>query len=360
RITLAAYPELTAKLLAGRTLLHRRIEERGLSHLVESFDPDRYNKNATLAENLLFGLPRGPLLADGALAQQPYFTEVLGKAGIADRVAGIGFEIACTMVELFADLPPDHPFFDQFSFISADELPDYQALVNRYGSRVTYHSLAGDDRVKIIALSLRYVEARHRLSLIDADFEAQFVLARKIFARGLPNDVKGAVEPYDPDAYNGATSIQDNLLFGRIAYGQAGAIERVGEVMTEVLEELGLHEAVYGAGLDFNVGPGGKRLTASQRQRLGLARAILKRPDILVIDAALAVLDTPTQELILENVLKSSGSRAVIWVLARPYQAKFFDRILVIDEGRVIEEGTAPDLEARGGRFTALAAGPRG
>ncbi len=359
-ITLETHPELTPKLLAGRALLRRRVEERGLSHLVESFDPDHYNKNATLAENLLFGLPRGSLLAEGALVKHPYFAEVLGKAQIADRTADMGFEIACTMVELFADLPADHPFFDQFSFISADELPDFQALVNRYGARVTFSSLADDDRAKLLSLALRYVEARHRLGLIDTDFEAQLVLARKIFARSLPDDLKDAVQPYDPDAYNSATSVQDNLLFGRIAYGQARADERVGEVMTQVLDELGLHEAVFSAGLDYNVGPGGKRLTASQRQRLGLARAILKRPDILVVDAALAVLDTTTQERILDNVLKSSGSRAVIWVLARPYQAKLFDRVMVIDEGRVIEDGTAQDLEARGGRFTALAASPRG
>ena len=103
---------------------------------------------------------------------------------------------------------------------------------------------------------------------------------------------------------------------------------------------------------------GGKRLTASERQLLGLARAILKRPDILVVDAALAVLDTPTQEQILKNVLASSGSRAVIWVLPRPHQARLFDRVLVIDDGHVIEEGEPETLEARGGRFTALAASP--
>ncbi len=360
RVSLETHPELITKLLAARELLHKRIEERSLGHLVERFDPDRYNNNASLAENLLFGLPCGPLLAEGALAQHPYFDEVMSRSHIADRVAGMGFEIARTMVELFADLPADHPFFDQFSFISADELPDYQALVNRYTGKVSHSDLTEDDCGRLVSLALRYVESRHRLGLIDDDFAAQIVLARKMFARGLPDNLKGAVEPHEPSAYNGATSIQDNLLFGRIAYGQAKAQERVGVLLTEVLEELGLHEAVYAAGLDFNVGPGGKRLTTTQRQLVGLARAILKRPDILVVDAALAVLDTSMQKMILDNVLKSSGSRAVIWILARPYQAKLFDRTLVIDEGRVIEEGTAEDLDARGGRFTALAASPRG
>ena len=359
RISPDTHAELTTQLLKARALMHQRITERGLSHLVERFDPDRYNKNATLEENLLFGRPRGGTFAEGCLSEHPYFEEILRDAHIADRVVTMGLEIARTMVELFADLPPDHPFFDQFSFISAEDLPDYQAMVNRYGRFVSYDSLPDDDRTKFVRLALRYVEARHRLGLIDPDLEAQFVLARKVFARRLPDHLKSAVDPYDPAQYNGASSIQDNLLFGRIAYGQAQADERVGDVMTEVLEELGLHESVFDAGLDFNVGPGGKRLTASERQLLGLARAVLKRPDILVVDAALAVLDTQAQEKILRNVLESSGSRAVIWILGRPHQARLFSRVLVIDNGHVVEEGAPDALEARGGRYTALAQSPR-
>jgi len=358
RITVDTHAELTAQLLTARAQLQQKIDDRGLSHLVESFHPDRYNKNATLEENLLFGRPCGVAFAEGRLPDHPYFEQVLRDAHIADRVVTMGLEIARTMVELFADLPANHPFFDQFSFISAEDLPDYQAMVNRYGRRVTYDGLPDDDCSKFVSLSLRYIEARHRLGLIDADFEAQLVLARKIFASGLPEALKSAVDLYQVDAYNGAASIQDNLLFGRIAFGQAQAEERVGEVMTELLAELGLHEAVFDAGLDFNVGPGGKRLTGSERQLLGLARAILKRPDILVVDAALAVLDTPTQEKILQNVLKSSGSRAVIWILARPYQARLFKRVMVIDDGHVVEEGVPESLEQRNGRFTALAASP--
>ena len=358
RISPETHPELTPRLLEARGLLQERIAECNLGHLVENFDPDGYNHNASLEENILFGRPRGQSFAEGHLPEHPYFEEVLRDAQIEDRVVTMGLEIAHTMVELFADLPPDHPFFDQFSFIAAEELPDYQAMVNRYGKRVAYDALPDDDRASFIGLALRYVDARHRLGLLDPELEAQIVLARKIFTKRLPDHLKGAVEPYDPAAYNGAASIQDNLLFGRIAYGQAQAEERIGEILTEVLSELGLHEEVFDAGLDFNVGPGGKRLTASERQLLGLARAILKRPDILVVDAALAVLDTPTQEKILKNVLESSGSRAVIWILARPHQARLFDRVLVIDDGQVIEEGLPETLEARGGRFTALAASP--
>ncbi len=349
------HPELCTKFMYARRVFGDLIKKRGLAHLVESFHPDKYNRNASLGENLLFGRPCGPFLGEGALVSHPYFQETLHKAQIADAMVTMGYEIATTMVELFAGLPADHPFFDQFSFISALDLPDYKGLVNRYSSNISWESVDDDDRVKLLTLALRYEDARHRLGLITPDIAAQVVLARKTFRRNLPDALQDAVRLYDPENYNAASSILDNLLFGRIAYGEAKARDRVLELLSELLGELELHEAVYDAGLDFNVGPGGKRLATPTRQRLGLARAILKRPDILVIDAALAVLDTPTQEKILQSVLASSGSRAVIWVLGRPEQAVLFDRVLVIDGGRVVEEGKAQDLLARNGPYAALA-----
>src|SRR3546814_17718942 len=68
--------------------------------------------------------------------------------------------------------------------------------------------------------------------------------------------------------------------------GQAGAEQVIGDALAEVLDDLRLRETVIEVGLDFNVGIGGSRLNAVQRQKLALARALLKRPDLLVANAA--------------------------------------------------------------------------
>ena len=57
--------------------------------------------------------------------------EVLDETGLTDELVEVGCEVAETMIELFADLPPDHEFFEQFSFIAPDDLPDFQALIAR-------------------------------------------------------------------------------------------------------------------------------------------------------------------------------------------------------------------------------------
>jgi putative ABC transport system ATP-binding protein len=180
--------------------------------------------------------------------------------------------------------------------------------------------------------------------------------ARNAFAKELPAELARKIEFYDRDHYNGASNIQDNILFGRMAFGQAGAERRVGALIAEVLDKLDLRNVVVEVGLDYNVGVAGKRLTAGQRQKLGLARALLKRPDLLIINDATAVLDGASQQRLLDNVLSANAGRGVVWVLGRPAQAQHFDRVLVMQGGKVVEEGTPKELASRNGHYAELVA----
>src|SRR3546814_4533416 len=84
-------------------------------------------------------------------------------------------------------------------------------------------------------------------------------------AENRPESLAGSIEFYDEDRYNSAASLQDNILFGRLVYGQAQAAAIIGQAIGEVLDSLGLRHAVLEVGLDFQVGIAGKRLTAGQR-----------------------------------------------------------------------------------------------
>ncbi|HMB75921.1 MAG TPA: ABC transporter ATP-binding protein, partial [Kiloniellaceae bacterium] len=151
-------------------------------------------------------------------------------------------------------------------------------------------------------------------------------------------------------------SLQDNILFGRVAHGRAQAREIIGRATTEVLDALGLRKTVIEIGLDYQVGVGGKRLSAVQRQKLGLARALLKQPDLLVVNEAVAVMDGATQVRLLEKILDYRQGRGVVWTLQRPSLAQKFQRLVVLDSGRVVEEGDFADLDNPGSVFTRLMA----
>jgi putative ABC transport system ATP-binding protein len=347
-------PDLARRVLEARATLMRRLAESDLGRLVEPFHPERYNNNASLAENLLFGTPVGATFEPDRLPENPYMAEVIRATAIGQDLMEMGLKIAETMVELFADLPPGHLFFEQFSFISAESLPEYQSILQRIAKQGV-GAMDANDRTRLLALPFKYAEARHRLGLITPERQARLIAARQFFARNLPEPLSGTVEFFDPERYNAASSLQDNILFGRLVYGQAQAASRIGALITEVLDSTGLRTAVTAIGLQFQVGVAGKRLSASQRQKLALARALVKRPDFLVIGEATAVMDGPTQNRVMSAVLAEFEGRALFWVLHRASLARGFDHVLVVSGGRVIEHGAPESLNRPGSSFAELA-----
>ena len=127
----ASQADLTNQFLNARAEFRDRLTDPDIAALVEGFDPGKYNENATLGENLLFGTPVGDTFDMDNLAQNKYVISVLESQGLIDDLLDAGQQIASTMTELFADLPAGHPFFEQFSFISSDDLPEFQAVLTR-------------------------------------------------------------------------------------------------------------------------------------------------------------------------------------------------------------------------------------
>jgi putative ABC transport system ATP-binding protein len=147
------------------------------------------------------------------------------------------------------------------------------------------------------------------------------------------------IEFFDPARYNAAASLQDNILFGKIAYGEADAATRIPVVLHEVLDELSLREAVVDVGLGYEVGTGGSRLSLAQRQRTAIARAVLKRPDLLILNEATNALDGPAQGKVTEGIRMEFAGRGVVWALHRASLARNFDRVLVMSGGKLQEQG---------------------
>ena len=126
-------PDLAEKILKARHTLHGRLQDPAYAGLIEPFNADRYNKNLSVAENFLFGTPVGKEFDGDNLAANPYMQSVLGETGLDQDLLRMGLSIAETMVELFSGLSPDNPLFEQYSFISADELPNVRLLLQQIG-----------------------------------------------------------------------------------------------------------------------------------------------------------------------------------------------------------------------------------
>jgi ABC-type thiamine transport system ATPase subunit len=346
-------PGLAEDILRARETMRDRLSHPEVIDLVERFDIARYNRNATMAENLLFGTPVGKVFDMDSLALNPYVRKVLIDTGLSGDLLTVGHKLAETMLELFSDLPPGHELFERFSFIAYDDLPSVKDILSRVAS-LGLERIPESERNLLLGLPFKLIVTKHRLGLIDEALEARILQARRQFADNLPQDMRASIAFFDPLQYNSAASLQDNILFGKIATSQAGGSAQIGALMRQILDELSLRSLVLTIGLDYQVGTGGTRLSVSDRQKVAIGRALLKRPAVLILDQASAVLDPAAQNRLVTNVLASREGFAVFWVLNRVDLAERFDHVLVMEHGRLAEQGAYDELLGRDGSMRRL------
>jgi subfamily B ATP-binding cassette protein HlyB/CyaB len=152
--------------------------------------------------------------------------------------------------------------------------------------------------------------------------------------------------------------LQENVLFNRSVRDNialtdpAIPIERVVAAATLA----GAHEFVLELpeGYDTIVGERGSSLSGGQRQRIAIARALITNPRILIFDEATSALDYESERIIQQNMTKIASGRTVFIIAHRLSTVRNTDRILTIDRGRLVEEGTHDDLIKTGGRYATL------
>ena len=107
-------------------------------------------------------------------------------------------------------------------------------------------------------------------------------------------------------------------------------------------------------GYDTVVGARGHRFSGGEKQRLAIARTLLRDPRVLVLDEATSALDTGTERAVQAALDEAGRGRTTITIAHRLSTVRHADRIAVLDAGRVVESGTHDELVARGGRYAAL------
>jgi ATP-binding cassette subfamily B protein len=161
-------------------------------------------------------------------------------------------------------------------------------------------------------------------------------------------DLRGSIGAVPQDAFLFSDTIENNISFGKD--------KATKEEIVSVAKDAVVHENIIGFSKQYDtvLGERGVTLSGGQKQRVSIARALLKDPNIYLFDDCLSAVDTETEEEILKNLKKASEEKTTLIVSHRVSSAKNADKIIVLEDGKVLQEGTHSQLNSRKGYYQKL------
>jgi len=148
-------------------------------------------------------------------------------------------------------------------------------------------------------------------------------------------------------------SVRDNILYGRPDATDAAMVDAATKAEAQAFIAT-LSDPAGRTGYDAHVGERGVKLSGGQRQRIAIARVMLKDAPILLLDEATSALDSEVETAIQSSLYRLMEGKTVVAIAHRLSTIAAMDRLLVLDQGRVVEEGDHASLLARGGLYARL------
>ncbi|MEJ3595459.1 ABC transporter ATP-binding protein [Pseudomonas bubulae] len=282
------------------------------------------------------------------LLSSRYIEPLLDVAGYAEILRSASGQLDAVQA-IFAARPlpePDQPQPPrdgsiELRAVSMAYAPDQPDVLHDVSLRIEPGSMtaligaSGSGKTTLVRLIARFFDAREGCVLVGG-----------VDVRHMSDSqLAGQISQIFQDCYLFQGSIADNIRIGKPT---ANADE-----ILEAAQQAGLGELVgrLPQGLDTPVGEGGARLSGGERQRIAIARALIKEAAILLVDEATAALDAENQHVIARTLARLRGQRTLVVIAHQLSTVSMADRIVVLDHGRVAEQGTPAALLAAKGRY---------
>jgi len=334
-------PDLASAVARARlALTEREGGRKSVADVVEFWDRRAFNENASVAENVLFSMPKAAPARLKQLYEDPDVLAVFGGTEAESALAGIGLDVVAAMAELLRTVSADSRLMKDLNLFRVEELPVYERIAQRAETKGV-ERLTHKERSRLAGVAFELTPARHRLGVLNEKWRAAILSARELFE---PVRSKGdRFVAFDSDKFVPGLSLRDNLLAGKPRLNRRDRWGKIDEFLVSLLADLNLDTEVKIAALDSPVASGGPGMSSSSRLRLALIRALVRRPRFLILDSVAATA-TKDDSRLFDLIISQLGESGLLYGVASDVGARRLDRAIVLKDGTVVRSGLTDEV----------------
>ncbi|WP_386624266.1 ABC transporter transmembrane domain-containing protein [Sulfitobacter geojensis] len=335
------HPELARRIVALRGEVHRKLVAQGLDKAIYRFDPDKFNPAVPLGGNLMFAAPRRDISQVGLAAEHSFLAMVIDQ-GLAEQ----GIAISQTLVEMlhrtFGRDGTDHPLFIALGI----EEPLYEQLVDIAQRRRDKgdQALSTDEFALLLTVPFAFT-AEQIGPAFPESFKKEILRIRKAKGPQLREQANQMFVPIEPDNYLPRLTILENLLYGRFSAVAGLQADLARDVVTDILAKHDMKRLVSQNLFDVPTTIGGSNLPAAFQQRAAFGRAVIKRPDVLVLNQLLVGKDAEAQARIRDRLSILLPQTTQIYIDDTFAAPQDFDMHVEINNGQINGVETTDQLD---------------
>jgi ABC-type multidrug transport system fused ATPase/permease subunit len=328
------HPRLAQCLVDMRPKLRAAVAKAGLAGQVHGLAPDVYNPALPVAENLLYATLSEPITEE-ALQRHVEFLDRLRELKLDDDLVSLTRDVVDILRQIFGLDGTDHPLFRKLG-LDTKAYERASALVDKTRAKgavaLERHELA---QLMIVPFS---ISADQIGPAFTDDMKARILAFRKSHADELMETLSDIFVRLDEGEFAPGLTVLENALFGKISDSSGARGDELRKLISDVLVENGARDMVVELIFDLPIALGGQGLPASYAEPLAFARATIKRPDILLLDAALTSYDLDTRIAVHKNLRRLLPETTLVYLDSGFERADVFDVFYEMRQGRLVSD----------------------
>ncbi|SLN73063.1 ABC transporter transmembrane domain-containing protein [Ruegeria meonggei] len=335
------HQELARKLVELRPLVQQAVLKAGLEQQALVFDRNTYNPALPVAENLLFATPRVPVTQE-LLAGQTVFLGQLRELGLDETLVNLTRDVIEMLRQIFGLDGTDHPLFRKLGL----EAKTYETAVELI-EQTRNDGVAGlndEQLANLLAVPL-VISAEQIGPAFTDELKNRILELRHSHSEKLLERLSDVFVPLRGDEFAPGLTVMENALFGKVSQIGGTRSDEVRKLIVDVLDENGARPLVVELIYDVPVALGGQNLPALFAEPLAFTRATIKKPDILILENALASYDMATQVAVYKNLRSMLPDTTVIYLNDQFENPAVFDMYVEIRQGRVVSDEGPGEVE---------------